>query len=123
MKVLVTGSEGFIGKNLLLFLAERPNIQVVRYSRQNSVAQLPDLLRGVDFVFHLAGVNRPEDPREFITGNRDLTWALCSAACEIAETAGKKIPLLVTSSIQAGGDTPYGLSKRAAEEAAFAARR
>jgi UDP-2-acetamido-2,6-beta-L-arabino-hexul-4-ose reductase len=123
MKVLVTGSEGFIGKNLLLFLAERPDIQVVRYSRQNSVAQLPDLLRRVDFVFHLAGVNRPKDPREFITGNRDLTWALCSAACEIAETAGKKIPLLVTSSIQAGGDTPYGLSKRAAEEAAFAARR
>jgi UDP-2-acetamido-2,6-beta-L-arabino-hexul-4-ose reductase len=120
MKVLITGSDGFIGKNLLLFLTGRNDVEVVRYSRQNNVAQLPDMMRGVDFVFHLAGVNRPKALGDFTIGNRDLTQALCSAARDLAEAGGKKIPLLVTSSIQAGGDTPYGLSKRAAEEAAFA---
>lgn len=122
MKVLITGSEGFIGKNLQLFLAERKDVEVVRYTRQNSVAQLPDLMREVDFVFHLAGANRPKELREFTADNRDLTQALCSAARELAETIGKKIPLLITSSIQAGGNTPYGSSKQAAEEAAFALR-
>ena len=122
MKVLITGSEGFIGKNLQLFLAERKDVEVVRYTRQNTVAQLPDIMREVEFVFHLAGANRPKELREFTTDNRDLTQALCSAAREVADTVGKKIPLLFTSSIQAGGDTPYGLSKRAGEEAAFVLR-
>ena len=122
MKVLITGSEGFIGKNLQLFLAERKDVEVVRYTRQNSVAQLPDLMREVEFVFHLAGANRPKELREFTADNRDLTQALCSAGRELAETIGKKIPLLITSSIQAGGNTPYGSSKQAAEEAAFALR-
>ncbi|MEJ2228964.1 MAG: NAD-dependent epimerase/dehydratase family protein [Alphaproteobacteria bacterium] len=123
MKVLVTGSDGFIGKNLLLFLAERKDVEVSCYTRKNSVAQLPDLIREADFVFHLAGVNRPEEPEEFNTSNRDLTQALCSAARELAETVGKKVPILVTSSVKACDDSPYGLSKRATEEAAFAIQR
>lgn len=122
MKVLVTGSEGFIGSNLLLFLAERRDVEAVCYSRRDSVAQLPGMMRGVDFVFHLAGVSRPKEPSEFGAANRDLTFALCSAVRELAEATGKKIPLLFTSSIQAEGETPYGQSKRAAEEAVFALR-
>lgn len=122
MKVLITGSEGFIGRNLQLFLSGRRDVEVVCFNRADSVAQLPSIIRDVDFVFHLAGVNRPKELSEFIAGNRDLTQALCSAAGELAETAGKKIPLLFTSSIQAAGDTPYGQSKRAAEEAVFAVK-
>lgn len=122
MKVLITGSEGFIGKNLRLFLAERGDVEVMRYTRQDNVSQLPEMLHDVDFIFHLAGVNRPKDPGEFITGNRDLTVALCAAVRELAEAEGKKMPLLVTSSTLAEADHPYGLSKRAAEQAAFALR-
>lgn len=122
MKVLVTGSEGFIGKNLLLFLAERGDVETVCYTRRDDVARLPDMIRGVDFVFHLAGVNRPSDASEFMRGNRDLTQAVCAAVRASAETEGKRIPLLITSSIQAEADSPYGMSKRAAEEAAFALR-
>lgn len=123
MKVLITGSDGFIGKNLRLFLAERPDVEVVCFNRQDDIARLTDMMRGVEFVFHLAGVNRPKfSPAEFTTGNSELTQAVCAALCDIVETSGRKIPLLFTSSIQAGADTPYGESKRAAENAAFAIR-
>ena len=120
MKVLVTGSDGFIGKNLLLFLAERKDVEVVCYNRQHRIAQLPGMMADADFVFHLAGVNRPTEPEEFITGNRDLTQSLCVAARDLAEKTGKKLPILITSSTKAVEDTPYGVSKRAAEEAALA---
>ncbi len=122
MKVLITGSDGFIGRNLQLFLSERRDVEVVCFNRQDGIAHLPGLMRDADFVFHLAGVNRPKELSEFFAGNRDLTQTLCSAAGELAETTGKKIPLLFASSIQAAGDTPYGQSKRAAEEAVFAVR-
>lgn len=79
------------------------------------------MLSGVEFVFHLAGVNRPQDPKEFATGNLELTEALCNAVIGEIETSGKKIPVVLTSSIQAKQDNPYGRSKRGAEEALFAA--
>lgn len=117
MKVLITGANGFVGKNLQLHLAERKDMQVVCFTRGDDVAQLPALLQGVDFVFHLAGVNRPQDPQEFITGNVDLTLALCQAVCAMAEAMGKKIPIVYTSSTQAGRDNAYGQSKQGAEGA------
>ena len=123
MKVLITGADGFIGKNLQLHLAERKDVQVVCFTRSHDVAQLPTLLQGVDFVFHLAGVNRPEDPQEFTAGNVDLTQALCQAVCAVAKAAGKKVPIVYTSSVQAGRDNPYGQSKRGAEEALLAIAR
>lgn len=123
MKVLITGANGFVGKNLQLYLAERKDVQVVCFIRSHGVAQLPDLLQGVDFVFHLAGVNRPQDPQEFATGNVDLTQALCQAVCAVAEASGKKVPIIYTSSTQAVRDSAYGLSKRAAEEALRTAER
>ena len=117
MKVLITGANGFVGKNLQLHLAERKDMQVVCFTRGDDVAQLPALLRGVDFVFHLAGVNRPQDPQEFVSGNVDLTQALCQAVGKVAGSIGKRVPIVYTSSTQAGYDNPYGQSKRGAEDA------
>lgn len=119
MKVLLTGANGFLGKNLQLRLVERKEVEVVCFTRDHSVKQLPELLRGVDFVFHLAGINRPKDPDEFTTGNTDLTGALCAALASEAETTGRKVPVIFSSSIQAELDNPYGASKRAAEEHLF----
>ncbi len=123
LKVLVTGANGFIGKNLQLHLAERQNLQVVRFTREHLVGQLPELLRDVDFVFHLAGINRPQDPQEFVLGNTTLTQALCDALANVVVSTGKKIPVVCSSSIQAKADNPYGQSKRAAEDALFALHR
>jgi len=115
MRVLITGADGFIGKNLQLHLAERKDVKVVCFTRANDVAQLVAMVEDVDFVFHLAGVNRPQDPQEFVRGNVDLTQAVCRAVCEAAEATGKKIPIVYTSSIQAERDNAYGQSKRKAE--------
>lgn len=121
MKVLITGAEGFVGKNLRLQLAEREDVQVVCFTRDNGVEELPTLLQDVDFVFHLAGVNRPQDPQEFAKGNSELTQTLCLAVAAAAEAAGKKVPIVYTSSTQAARDNPYGNSKRGAEQALRAA--
>ncbi len=123
MKVLITGANGFVGKNLQLHLAERKDVEAVCFTREHSTAQLPELLKGVDFVFHLAGINRPQDPQEFVTGNADLTQALCNVVADIAAKTGKKVPVVYTSSTQAARDNPYGQSKRTAEDALFAVQR
>ena len=119
-KVLITGANGFVGKNLQLHLAERKDVQVLSFTRENDVAQLPSLLQEVDFVFHLAGVNRPQDPQEFGVGNAELTQMLCQAVGAVVATTGRKIPVVYTSSTQAARENPYGHSKRLAEEALFA---
>jgi UDP-2-acetamido-2,6-beta-L-arabino-hexul-4-ose reductase len=117
MKVLITGANGFVGKNLQLHLAERPDVQVVCFTRSDDLAQLPVIIQGVDFVFHLAGVNRPLDPVEFVSGNTDLTQALCKVVTTVAETTGRKVPVVYTSSTQAVYENAYGDSKRGAEGA------
>ena len=118
-KVLITGADGFIGKNLQLHLAERPDVQVQCFTRKQTPADLPALLAGVDFVFHLAGINRPQDPAEFASGNTGLTQALCQALAD----AGLRVPVVFASSSQAAQDNAYGQSKRAAEDALFALQR
>lgn len=123
MKVLITGANGFVGKNLQLHLAERKDVQVVCFTRDDDVARLPALLQRVDFVFHLAGVNRPQDPQEFVSGNVELTQALCQAVGAMAEATGRLVPIVYTSSAQAERDNPYGQSKRGAEDALLAAAR
>lgn len=123
MRVLITGANGFVGKNLQLRLSERKDVQVVCFTRNEVPDQLPDLLQGVDFVFHLAGINRPKDPKEFTVENADLTQALCNAVGKVTRASGKPLPILYTSSIQAELDNPYGCSKRAAEVALFSAGR
>lgn len=113
MKVLVTGAQGFVGKNLLVHLRERPGVEIVTFLRGESDADLAAKVADSDFVFHLAGVNRPLDVSEFAHGNADLTRMLCEAV----KLAERPIPVVYTSSIQAGNDNAYGASKRGAEEA------
>jgi UDP-2-acetamido-2,6-beta-L-arabino-hexul-4-ose reductase len=123
MKVLITGANGFVGKNLQLHLAERKDVQVACFTRGDDVADLATMLHGVDFVCHLAGVNRPQDPTEFVTGNVDLTRALCQAVGAVAQATGKMIPIVYTSSTQADRDNAYGASKLGAENALFELQR
>lgn len=113
MKVLITGANGFLGRNLVAHLNERKDVEAFLFTRNDSLIALAKLVLDVDFVFHLAGVNRPHDPVEFQTGNADLTNALCKAV----EASGRKTPILYTSSSQADLDNPYGNSKHLAEEA------
>lgn len=119
MRIMVTGANGFIGKNLLQHLAERTDIDVVTFTRDNNPSNLKFLLDGVDFVFHLAGVNRPHDENDFAKSNNVLTQYLCDA---IKDT-GRSIPIVFTSSIQASQNNPYGSSKRAAENILFSVHR
>lgn len=119
MNVLITGADGFVGKNLRLLLSERKDVQVQCFTRENDAAHLPMLLREVDLVFHLAGINRPQDPQEFTAGNAELTKVLCDALCDEADATGRRVPVIYTSSTQAVRDNPYGQSKRAAEQALF----
>ena len=116
MRVLITGANGFVGRNLHLRLQERKDVEVVCFTRDQSTEQLTELLAGVDFVFHLAGVNRPQDPQEFASGNAELTRALCQAVTKAAHSAERQISILYTSSAQAALDNAYGRSKREAEE-------
>jgi len=112
MKVLITGASGFVAKNLIAHLAECSDIEILRFTRQDSLESLQSLVAQSEFVFHLAGVNRPTDPQEFQSGNADLTRALCDAV----KASGRKIPVLYSSSIQAELDNAYGQSKREAEK-------
>jgi UDP-2-acetamido-2,6-beta-L-arabino-hexul-4-ose reductase len=115
VKVLITGGNGFIGKNLQLYLAARKEVEILLFTRTNSVRELQAMLDGVDFIFHLAGINRPSDPAEFTSGNVELTREICSAVATVYQLTGKKVPILYTSSSQAVIEGAYGVSKRAAE--------
>lgn len=111
MKVLVTGSAGFIGKNLCSDLQLRDDVELLTFSRSESIDSLPTLVLDADFIFHLAGANRPADESDFAKENIGLTERIIS----VLRSANKKTPLLITSSTQADLDNPYGKSKLAAE--------
>lgn len=123
MKVLITGADGFLGRNLQLHLSVRKDVQVVRFVRGDDIARLPAMLDGAAFVFHCAGVNRPREEQEFTVGNVELTQALCAALAEQAARGGGTPAVVFTSSTQAARDNPYGQSKRRAEEALAALAR
>lgn len=113
MKVLITGANGFIGKNLTVHLQLRRDVQIQAYDIENTVAELNAWLDEADFVIHLAGVNRPQNEEEFFIGNAGLT----SHVCERLALRRNPPPILLSSSIQADLGNPYGRSKRLAEEA------
>ena len=111
--VVVTGSNGFIGRNLITYLSANPNLAILPLDVEASSEQLQATLEQADFVFHLAGTNRPEHPDEFKTGNSELTRTVV----ETLKGTGRPVPVLLSSSSQAELDNPYGTSKKEAEEA------
>jgi UDP-2-acetamido-2,6-beta-L-arabino-hexul-4-ose reductase len=114
--ILVTGANGFIGKNLIVRLNELANISVITFLRSDEVALLPQLLsQQVDSIVHLAGENRPADEFGFEQVNIGLTSALCDAIKQVFRCTGRHIPLVFASSTQVERDNLYGKSKLAAE--------
>ena len=112
MKVLVTGASGFVGKNLITTLDNLEGYQVIEFDKNNTLEDLKGFVSESDFVVHLAGINRPENPEDFYRGNAGLTETLCELLIE----SGKPVPILVSSSIQAELDNDYGKSKKEGEE-------
>ncbi|PKM49069.1 MAG: capsular biosynthesis protein [Firmicutes bacterium HGW-Firmicutes-7] len=110
--ILVTGSAGFIGKNLIVRLQELDNVAIKPFDKEDNIETLKKYLQESDFIFHLAGVNRPKNVEEFKKGNVGLTKILI----KLLEEMDKKIPIVLTSSIQAELDNPYGKSKKRAED-------
>ena len=111
--IVVTGSDGFVGKNLCVRLRELGNANVAVISRAMPAKDRDSALISADFVFHTAGVNRPQNIDEFSSGNANLTASLCRTLLD----AGCRTPIVHTSSIHASLDNPYGRSKAAAENA------
>lgn len=114
-KILVTGANGFIGKNLCASLGLRADVEILRLDKSSSEQELRDFTREAEFIFHLAGVNRPNDESDFKKVNTDLTESIIKYLREYKSRA----PILITSSKQAELDNPYGKSKRAAEGLVF----
>lgn len=114
MRALVTGARGFIGSNLVAWLERVPGVEVQGIDLPHSKAQLAAALATADVVYHLAGVNRPADETEFKAGNVGST----ATVCERLLARERPIPLVLSSSVQATMDNPYGVSKREAEEVA-----
>jgi UDP-2-acetamido-2,6-beta-L-arabino-hexul-4-ose reductase len=115
MKILVTGAKGFIGKNLVAELHNRAFTDIFEYDIDTDLQLLDEYAAVCDFVFHLAGVNRPEKPEEFMDGNFGFTSHLLAQL----KKHNNKAPVLITSSTQAAFDNPYGQSKKAGEDLMF----
>lgn len=115
MKILVTGAKGFVGKNLVAELKNRNYNDIYECDIETTDEELEEYTKKCDFVFHLAGVNRPEKEEEFMKGNFGFT----SILLEKLKKHGNKCPILITSSIQAQLDNPYGKSKKAGEDLMF----
>lgn len=131
MKILVTGASGFVGRNLVENLKNfrdgknrtRPGLSIeaiFEYDRENTPEELERFCADCDFVFNLAGVNRPRDPAEFQAGN----FGFASQLLDALKRAGNRCPVMLSSSLQATlagrfGTSEYGLSKRDGEELFF----
>ncbi len=111
MRIVITGAAGFIGANLRVHLQELGHTGVVGLTRASTPQQIDAALTDADFVFHLAGVNRPKDEAEFARGNAGFTEELVLRL----RTCGRPVPVVLASSTQADLDNAYGRSKLAAE--------
>lgn len=112
MKILVTGSNGFIAKNFIQFLSEESEIEVLKFNRDSSLEELEQSVLAADWIVHLAGINRPLNEQEFIEGNITLTQKIAN----ILKRAKKQTPIILSSSIQAERDNAYGQSKLGGEQ-------
>jgi UDP-2-acetamido-2,6-beta-L-arabino-hexul-4-ose reductase len=123
MNILITGAKGFIGKNLIAELNNikegkakgyhlKSNLTLFEYDIDTNPSLLDGYCRDADFVFHLAGVNRPKEQSEFMEGNFGFT----SLLLETLKKHGNNCPVMLSSSIQAELDNPYGISKKAGED-------
>ncbi len=115
MKVLITGSNGFIGKNLVSYLQELENIELITFTKGDKIETIEKQINELDFIFHLAGINRPQNNNEFYEGNYNLTKSLV----DLITKNNLNIPFVYTSSIQAELDNDYGKSKKQAEDYIF----
>ena len=115
MKILVTGANGFVGKNLISNLSLNKDLEIFAYDRDNTLEDLDKYTKECDFVYHLAGVNRPVDVSEFMEGNFGFTDTLLS----YLKKHKNKAPIMISSSIQAALDNDYGKSKKAGEDLIF----
>lgn len=127
MNILVTGARGFVGKNLVAqlhniqdgkaknYAISGQEIKVFEYDIDSDPAELDVYCKSADFVFNLAGVNRPKDPEEFMTGN----FGFASLLLDTLKKHKNSCPVMISSSIQAELDNPYGESKRAGENLLF----
>lgn len=115
MNILITGARGFMGKNLRSALTGRCGDahRLMLLDMPHTEEELLAAAAEADFVFHLAGVNRPTDPADFQKGNADFTRQLLT----LLKERGKRPPVLLSSSIQAALENPYGQSKLSAEQA------
>ena len=112
MKILITGSKGFIGKNLIAELKNRGYINILEYDKEDEYERLDKYCKEADFIYHLAGVNRPKEQSEFMEGNSGFTLLLLATLKKHNNTC----PVMISSSIQAEIDNPYGISKRSGED-------
>lgn len=126
MNILITGANGFIGKNLVVALTcirdgkdkmrnLSPDLDILRYTRDSPPELLDAFCSKADFVFNLAGINRPQDPAEFSSGNTSFV----SILLDKLERHCNNCPVMLASSIQAENNTPYGKSKKAGEDVLF----
>jgi UDP-2-acetamido-2,6-beta-L-arabino-hexul-4-ose reductase len=112
MNILITGSKGFVGRNLMAALKRREGLTLYEYDLGSEAGELEDGLKPADVIFHLAGVNRPQTEEEFHEGNTGSTEEICRRLREL----GRAPKFVLSSSIQAELDNPYGMSKRNAED-------
>lgn len=127
MKILVTGAKGFVGRNLVSqlhnirdgkaknYAISGEELTVYEYDVDSDPAELEVYCKQADFVFNLAGVNRPKEQSEFMAGN----FGFASTLLDTLKKYGNRCPVMISSSIQAALDNPYGESKRAGEELMF----
>ena len=127
MKILVTGARGFVGRNLVSQLHNirdgkarnygiaGEELTIYEYDMDSDPAELDVYCKQADFVFNLAGVNRPQDASEFMKGN----FGFASTLLDTLKKYGNTCPVMISSSTQAALDNPYGESKRAGEQLLF----
>ncbi|MEI5993364.1 capsular polysaccharide biosynthesis protein CapF [Candidatus Enterococcus mansonii] len=113
MKILVTGSGGFVGKNLISELKNQGYSEIMSFDRETEISLLDEYCKQAEFVFHLAGINRPKNDEEFMEGNFGFTTLLLNKLKE----NNNMCPIVISSSIQASLDNSYGKSKKAGEDA------